>query len=597
MMCRFLQYACLSVVVLAGGACAGLAVESGHPCPCEDGYACCENQCVLGTMCKATRDGEADGFKEASLDRPSPDAFSDSLPDASSDGPRDTGLADVPDGGEVVKDSGESDACGASLSWVPSGGILASDLEGCGLISLTLAVADGGAALTDAAGSEADAGDASPRDAVAARDAPSEAGDGGDAGPIFDPNPADTLVNVDTGEITWAGTILRHATTEPSDTRDVQEGIGYRINENGVAVFSFYSLNIPHGTTLKLFGTHPVAIASATTMTIDGILEARPMSADGTICAPASTVPTQTSPGDPNPGATGLGGYAGGNGGNDEIPSGGLPPSTPGSGYGGIPGLGGGSAGILFVSGGGGGGHAGVGGYGAVQPDGGVLAPGGSSYDNQSLDAQNFHGGAGGGGGGGGNLAWGGAGGSGGGAVRVLAATSIAFGRGSSYGGIDASGCGGAPGVRGDGVSASGGGGAGGAIVIESPTVTLEAHASLLTAGGGGGVFGVAGGTVQPSDLPAFGHSPSIGDSVPAPNCQVPWPVDAGPVSWTNPDGVPGDSTPTGGNYVPTGCAGGGATGWILINTAGGTGFSSMPTVILAPSVTGLRTDGALTTP
>jgi hypothetical protein len=144
--------------------------------------------------------------------------------------------------------------------------------------------------------------------------------------------------------------------------------------------------------------------------------------------------------------------------------------------------------------------------------------------------------------------------------VRVVAAQSIEIGGGTVYGGINASGCGGGSGMRGSGVSAPGGGGAGGAIVVESMSVQLGVHASLLAAGGGGGRSdGIA------TSLPP-GVSPAIGDPLTyvdlgAPSCGFPGDIGNGSLR-TNTAGLNGDAQ-------PTGCSGGGAAGWIRIDASG----------------------------
>jgi hypothetical protein len=190
-------------------------------------------------------------------------------------------------------------------------------------------------------------------------------------------------------------------------------------------------------------------------------------------------------------------------------------------------------------------------------------------------------GGSGGGGGIGGVFAYGGAGGSGGGSVRVMAALSIDIGNGTAYGGIDASGCGGGPGLQVDGASAAGGGGSGGAILVEAPRVALHGFASLLAAGGGGGNFG---GTQ--------GGSASIGDTEPALGCPSPgtWPDPgtAGAGAWLTANGADG-------NALPYGCAGGGGAGWITV-LATDRNVAQAQSVILAPAPPWYAT-GALAPP
>ncbi len=77
---------------------------------------------------------------------------------------------------------------------------------------------------------------------------------GGDAG---------TLVDVDNGQITSGGNVIRPASTGNLTTRSVLSGIAYRQTATNLAVITFRSLTIPYGTTLKLVGTHATVIASA----------------------------------------------------------------------------------------------------------------------------------------------------------------------------------------------------------------------------------------------------------------------------------------------------------------------------------------------
>jgi hypothetical protein len=557
--------------VLAVAACAGLVPEAGHPCPCDEGsYACCSrvNQCVArGDLAACEGDAGADGDAgDGGIE-----AGANGVIEASSDGtgeaPADDAVAasssDAANSAEDARAPGADGACdGGVLSFVPSGGVAPADLDGCGLLPVTLPVPP----PTDSADAGTDGGD-----------------DGSDGSPGYqgvedattpavagDTDPADTVIDVDTGEITRAGVVIRAAATQDAGARDVQAGIAYRIDADDIAIFTFGALTIPQGTTLKLSGSKVagVVIASASTIVVDGVIEARAMGDDGVLCEPGAQVLGGSGwslPGAPLAGPTAPAGYAGGVGGYDDRY---VAPSVPSAGFGpGGVGGGGGAGDTVLPGGGAGGGHAGAGGRGDVPADGGDAGgPGGGAYDMQPLDVASFRGGSGGGGGGGSVFAYGGAGGSGGGAIRLVAAASIEIGGGTVYGGINASGCGGGPGVRGDGTSAPGGGGAGGAIVVEAPVVTLFPHASLLAAGGSGGYYGGI------SSTPSSGPSPSIGIGGPVTACPVGGGAGGG---W---QGVNGED----GNAQPTGCGGGGAAGWIRVNAAQG-GMTATAGAILAP--------------
>ena len=441
---------------------------------------------------------------------PSPDG---SLADSPADGPL---------GAEGSGDSAGNVCAGAQAVFDPSGGVDFADLSECGLTTFVLSVPE-----------------------------PS-AGDGGDAAAL---DLTDTLFNVDTGEVTCAGTTVRLPTTSPPGVPDVKGGIAYRLTAGGLAIFAFESLVVPQGASLKLIGSYPVALVSATTMQIDGVVDVRPMSPDGlTICAPAPPAAQNddfvqpAGPAAPGGGAGGAGGY------NDHYAA---YPATAGTGPNGISG-GAASSDLDVLTAGSGGGHAGAGGGSSANADASVVT-GGPSYDQQPLDAANFHGGAGGGGGAGGVFAYGGPGGGGGGAVRLVAAQAIDIGEASTVGGVDASGCSGGDGVRADGVSAPGGGGAGGAIVIESPVVTLGSQAFLLAAGGGGGVSDGSE-TVAPSPSVSLADElADVGSGMPG--CGFPSVFGNGS-TLTLLDGQTGYAD-------PVGCGGGGAAGWIRINSDG----------------------------
>jgi hypothetical protein len=349
--------------------------------------------------------------------------------------------------------------------------------------------------------------------------------------------------------------------------RDVKGGIAYRLTSGGLAIFAFESLVVPQGASLKLVGSYPVALVSATTMRIDGVVDVRPMSQDGlTICTPAAPPSGDfvqpAGPAAPGGGSGGAGGY------NDHYAA---YPASAGTAPNGMPGGAAGDDSDVLTPGSGGG-HAGVGGGASANADASVLA-GGPSYDQQPLDAANFHGGAGGGGGAGGVFAYGGPGGGGGGAVRLVAAQAIDIGEASSVGGVDASGCSGGAGVRADGVSAPGGGGAGGAIVIESTVVTLGGQAVLLAAGGGGGVSNGTDIVAPSSQVSLAEEIANVGGGTPG--CGFPSVFGNGS-TLTLLDGQTGYGD-------PIGCGGGGAAGWIRINSDG-QHLVVKPSAVVSPS-------------
>lgn len=543
----------LGAVAFGSHACAPTVDEGGHGCPCDDStYACCNARCVAkGAL---TSDGVCPGESPIADGEGNPqDAGEDAGEDAVvpiSDGSEADGSlgadASEDSGADASEDSG-ADACGdAQAVFDPSGGVDYADLSGCGLAELTLSVPD----VVNDAGDDAQALDAA------------QTSDG--SAPAIDL--ADTIFDDDTGEVTYAGKTIRGATTSPPGVRDVKSGIAYRLTSAGLAVFAFESLVVPAGASLRVVGSYPVALVSATTMRIDGVVDVRPMSPDGlTICAPAAPLlgdsVQRAGPAGPGGGSGGAGGY------NDHYAA--YPASAGMAPNGFVGGAAGSDMDVLTP--GSGGGHAGGGG-GIANADASVVA-GGPSYDQQPLDAAHFHGGAGGGGGAGGVFAYGGPGGGGGGAVRLVAAQAIDVGEGSSVGGVDASGCSGGAGVRADGVSAAGGGGAGGAIVIESPVVTLGSQAVLLAAGGGGGLSNGTD-TVAPSPLVSLAEEIAhVGGGMPG--CGFPS-VSGNGSTVTLLDGQAGYGD-------PVGCGGGGAAGWIRINSDG-EHLATSPSAVVSPS-------------
>ena len=532
---RAAGFAFLGAAALGGHACAPIVDEAGHGCPCDDStYTCCEARCVPVVM--LTDDGMCPGADSGGdMD----DSAVAPIPDGSlGDGP-----ADGPPGADGSENSAVDACAWPQASFDPSGGVDYADLSGCGLTEFTISVPD-----PSDAGQVSDASDELSSDAAAI-------------------DFADTLFNVDTGEVSYAGATIRLPTTSPPGVRDVKGGIAYRLTSGGLAIFAFESLIVPQGASLKLVGSYPVALVSATTMRIDGVVDVRPMSPDGrTICAPAiplsGDLVEPAGPAAPGGGSGGAGGY------NDHYAA---YPASAGTGPNGIAGGAAGNDTDLLTPGSGGG-HAGVGGGASANADASVVA-GGPSYDQQPLDAANFHGGAGGGGGAGGVFAYGGPGGGGGGAVRLVAAQAIDIGEGSDLGGVDASGCSGGAGVRGDGVSAPGGGGAGGAIVIESTVVTLGSQAVLLAAGGGGGVSNGMD-VVAPNPLASLAEEVAyVGGGLPG--CGFPS-VSGNGSTLTLLDGQTGYGD-------PIGCGGGGAAGWIRINSDG-QHLVMNPSAVVSPS-------------
>lgn len=224
---------------------------------------------------------------------------------------------------------------------------------------------------------------------------------------------------------------------------DVDVRIVEQAGAPALAVFVFDTLTIPANVTIAVNGRRGVALL------------ARSISIAGTLDLTGGRGDSASAPG------------PGGHAGSSSAAAG----EGPGGGETGRP-----SASVQD-GGGGGGGHAGAGGKGG-QSLGGA---GGSVHGQATLVP--LVGGSGGGAGAPGEGTIFGAGGGGGGALQLVALERIDI-----AGVIHAGGGGGAAGnpVAADGGS-GGGGGAGGAILIEAPSVTLEASGVLATNGGGGG--------------------------------------------------------------------------------------------------------------
>jgi hypothetical protein len=221
------------------------------------------------------------------------------------------------------------------------------------------------------------------------------------------------------------------------------------VDQGGIAVFSFESINIPVGVEIEAEGSRPFELKSAGAFTLAGVIEASGFDASSETAGP--------NPGGPGGGAGGMDGTQAGSG------------------------PGGGGTGAEYNDGGGGGGFGGVGATGGTQTIAG--GAGGAVYGNLNALLQGGSGGAGGttpshppvvGGGGGG------------GAVALL---------GSSLT-IDATGE-----VLAEGGSGSGGdfgasgGGSGGGILLHASTIHMAGTLSAIGGDGGtGGCCGAGGG-------------------------------------------------------------------------------------------------------
>ncbi len=484
--------------------------------------------------------GDAANGREAASKEESDSAASD--PTASDSAASDSASSDSASGDSAssdsaASDSGPNDATATDHAAPASGDASAADAPADGLASCPLGASNGrclqfvptvGAQTTDL-------------DGTGLLD--------------FSAASGDTIVNTDTGQITHASSTLR-ASNSNSSAREVISGIAYRQDASGISVFSFKSLTIASGATLRLVGLHAVSLVSSGFISVDGVVEGRPMDGTGTVCASLTAGP---------------GGYAGG------APATEVPAASATNGSG--PGGGGGGPGEAIVgNGGSGGGHAAKGGGCST----GCLAvpscgPLGAAYDGPTLTT--FRGGSGGGGAGGG----GGDGGGGGGAVQLIAAGTVTIGSSaSSAAGVDVGGCG--------GKSNGGGGGSGGAILIEAPHVQLGAHAVLAANGGAGGSSGQDGANASFDDqcacaFPGFGCCLSASGNGGAKTTLA---GGAGAAfSASSPDGG------CGGNITDDGDGGGGAVGFIRINTLDGTLLQS-GTAIISPSASGASSTGPI---
>jgi hypothetical protein len=263
------------------------------------------------------------------------------------------------------------------------------------------------------------------------------------------------------------GTIdnVRAASADPTKPSLVG-GVSYRI-VNGVAVFDFGALTIPAGVTLKLTGSHPIALVSTGVLSVVGVIDARGYSG-AALCS---------------------GGVAG--------PGGSIGSTKGDAGTGDGAGMGAGHLGTasgMFGSGGGGAGYGATGGRGAniVGFAGGTA---GVVWGNATLVPLV-------GGSSGAGTVGGGFGGGGGGAVQLVSAAEVDIGGGSALGGVNVGGCGGVGGFT----QGGSGGGSGGAILVEAPIVKVLANGVLAANGGGGGTAQNGGGAAG-----LLGNQPALG--------------------------------------------------------------------------------------
>jgi len=270
-------------------------------------------------------------------------------------------------------------------------------------------------------------------------------------------------------------------------------------------LISVHSLTVAAGTTLRVVGTRPLLVASWSTISVSGSIDAS-SNVNG---AGAGANPPECST------------HAAGAGTGD----------TGGGG------------------GGGGGGFHGAGGAGGIGSSGvGLAGTGGTPVAVPPLS-----GGCKGGSGGTGDVP-GGVGGNGGGAIQLTAKDSITVG-----GTIHAGGAGGEPGmvITAQGDSGGGGGGSGGMIGLEAPSITLLLTSTLAANGGGGGegVNTTTGGTQRGADGSAFAMQSAGGAGTDGGDGGL----GSGGAVLT---GGPGDSDSDGAG------GGGGGAGYIAIKTA-----------------------------
>jgi hypothetical protein len=267
------------------------------------------------------------------------------------------------------------------------------------------------------------------------------------------------------------------------------------------------------GAELELAGVHPLIIASASTIAIDGFVDAASIVDEGA----AGAQPPACDSSAPGPGGDNAGGAGGGGGGGNQAP----------------------------------GGDGGTGDTNNAPTDGGV---GGGIVGEPATPRGGCRGGAGGEG-----DADEAPGGAGGGAVQLSAAERIDLGTTAL---IAASGGGGIGGDDDDG--GGGGGGSGGFIGLDAPEVNIAASARVIANGGGGGGgaatgAGGNGDSESDSEMPAQGGPPGT-----APTFSSAGPGGDGG-SLASPGGESVTAQPTRGNG-----GGGGGVGYVLIWSSGG---------------------------
>lgn len=323
---------------------------------------------------------------------------------------------------------------------------------------------------------------------------------------------------------------------------EVKDGIGFRLGAidatHKIGVWTFKSLTVPAGATVRFSSTYAAALVATTTIEIAGVVDARGYATTGELCGrpPAAT------PWVPGPG--------GGAGGTAVAPA-----SGPGAGLPANP--------STYYNGGpSGAGHAARGGAGG---------PGNNAATQRGGDAGASYGIATllpllGGSGGGGNAF---SGGGGGGALHVVAGDRVIVGGAAAPGGINAGGCGGVSGSMG---GAGGGGGSGGAILIETPTLEMRTN-GVLAANGGAGGGAASGGDGQPGQL---------GDTVALPGSTTGYGFSGSGAARTSATGSSAGSAPS---TSTSGGAGGGAAGRIRINNRSGS-YTVPSGATISPSLT-----------
>ena len=246
------------------------------------------------------------------------------------------------------------------------------------------------------------------------------------------------IFDTTTGAITdGSGATIRDANTSvsPGALAEVHQGIAFHTLETSFVIWTFGGLDVAAGATVLFKGGARVAIASQSSLSIRGLVDARGYDFSGATPALCS-------------------GSVGG----------------PGGGIGGAATMAGGPAGAGgagSASGGGGGGDGDVGG------SGGGATMGGAVRGTQALAGGIVFSGAGGGG-------PSGVGGGGGGGLQLVALGPVVIdGTGAARGGINLGGCG--------GKASGGGGGAGGELLVEAATIELRANGGIAANGGGGG--------------------------------------------------------------------------------------------------------------